>query len=137
LAAGDCGNYTWIPDPNQVGINKVTLKAENESGFYTQTWDISVDPNIVSTAPISAKTGQKYSYSPEVIGKGIIEWSLSGQPDGMTIDNANDESVVIVWTPFKEQIGDYTIALKVVVNGREDSLIRANPIIADIFSDTL
>lgn len=115
------GEIDWTPDPNQVGVISITLKAENYGGEISQVFDLAILPEITSDAPLTAKVGQEYTYSPQVLGKGAVQWDLIQNPPGMTLDDQTGQTKVI-WTPQVVDLGaSPSITLKVNVNGQEDS----------------
>ncbi|MFM7842987.1 MAG: Ig-like domain-containing protein [Planctomycetota bacterium] len=61
-------------------------------------------PSFSSTAPITAKVGEAYSYNAQSLDEGATGavYTLSGFPTGMTIEGATG---AVAWTPTSSQTG--------------------------------
>ena len=76
-----------------------SLLEEESSSSSSFTEDISFDPSSVPDNATTVAFGQSYQYQLTTSGtySGTITYSLSNQPDGMTISSSG----LVEWTPTK------------------------------------
>ena len=97
-------NILYISLVSCIGLSIMISCSENEkeessSSSSSITEDISFDPSSVPDNATTVAFGQSYQYQVGTSGtySGTITYSLSNQPDGMTISSSG----LIEWTPTK------------------------------------
>ena len=97
-------NILYISLVSCIGLSIMISCSENEkeessSSSSSITEDISFDPSSVPDNATTVAFGQSYQYQVTTDNKysGTITYSLSNQPDGMTISSSG----LIEWTPTK------------------------------------
>ncbi len=121
------GLIEWTPSDDHVGINSVTvLVLDGNGGNDTQIFSVSVSdtndpPGIISTALTTAEEDTEYAYDVDALDPDddILAYSLTTNPNGMTIDSATG---LILWTPINDQVGTKNVVVLVLDgNGGTDS----------------
>lgn len=109
---------TWIPENHQVGQVTVVLRAQDPAGlFVDQVFTIDVvntndAPQILSSAPTTARVDQTYEYNVNAIDIDVgdaLQYSLRVSPSGMTLDGSGK----LRWTPLFLQQGPQSVTLRV------------------------
>lgn len=109
---------TWTPGNHQVGKANVIVRAQDPAGLFAdQIFTIQVAntndaPQILSSAPVTARVDQLYEYHVNAVDidlHDVLQYSLSVAPAGMTIDNTGK----VRWTPAFLQQGVQSVTLKV------------------------
>ena len=85
------GTIRWTPSIDQIGTNKVVLRAiDANGGFSTQTYDIvvralNIPPQIVSAPPTIAQTNTLYQYQVRVFDaeNDPLAFTLTSGPTNM------------------------------------------------------
>jgi RHS repeat-associated protein len=111
------GAVRWTPDGRQLGTHVVAITVTDPFlGSFTQRFDLhvgcnNVAPAIVSVPPTVALTKRTYIYAVRAddLENDPLSWSLTGAPDGMTIDAT---SGLIRWNPAVEQIGSHDVSIE-------------------------
>ncbi len=90
------GQISWAPAA--AGSFGVVVQANNSAGTATQPFTITVTqaPTITSTPATTAQVGQLYSYDVNATGSPVPTYTLTTQPEGMTINAATGQ---ISWAP--------------------------------------
>ncbi len=109
------GMITWTPINSQVGINSVTVLAnDTKSGTTTQSYSLIVSNNppvFTSTAPTTATEDSEYLYDANSTDEGDgATFSLTTSPAGMTI---NSTTGLVNWTPLNNQVGSNSVVIRV------------------------
>jgi hypothetical protein len=121
------GLIEWTPNDDHIGPNSVTvLVSDGNGGSDTQSFTITVSdandqPTIISTAPTAAIEDSQYTYDVEVLDpdNNILNFSLTTNPNGMTIDSATG---LILWTPTNDEVGSNNVVVLVIDgNGGSDT----------------
>jgi len=87
-----------------------SLVEEESSSSSSFTEDISFDPSSVPDNATTVAFGQSYQYQVTTSGtySGTVTFSLSNEPDGMTISSSSPQtsppSGLIEWTPTQLQL---------------------------------
>ena len=92
---------------NTLGINPVRVRAVNTWGSDTLNYNIQVTgtaPSITSTAVLTGRTGQLYTYDVNATGNPSPKYYLGIKPTGMVIDSVTG---IIQWTPVDS--GSYSV----------------------------
>ncbi|MBI5721734.1 MAG: putative Ig domain-containing protein [Burkholderiales bacterium] len=111
------GLVAWTPTPSQAGSHAVTVRTADPAGlFATQAFSVTVTvanaaPQITSTPPPAAVTGQPYSYLVVATDPNgdALSHSLAQAPQGMTIQAA---SGLVTWTPSSTQTGPHAVTVR-------------------------
>ncbi|QIZ73030.1 putative Ig domain-containing protein [Oxynema aestuarii] len=112
---------TWQPNTQQLGLQKVTLNAEDgRGGKVTQSFNILIQekpgnyaPIIISEPSQRVNVGSDYLYSVRALDpeNDQLTYSLVNPPDGMTVDPITGE---IRWNDLTDDnVGEYEIAVEV------------------------
>lgn len=113
------GSISWVPTNAYVGVHTVVVRVSDAAGLFDdQVFTLTVSntndaPNIVSSAPISARVNEPYQYSVfavDIDAGDTLSYSLIQGPAGMTVEAATG---VINWTPGFTQQGDHLVQLRV------------------------
>ncbi len=120
------GVITWTPTVEQIGVHSVTVRAtDGRGGWATQTYSVTVSlfgdnlaPSILSTPNFSAAVGALYVYAVEAEDPDVddeltfllLPHESVAPPAGMAI---NEETGWIEWLPAEEDLGTYTIHVRV------------------------
>jgi hypothetical protein len=121
------GLIEWTPNDDYIGSNSVTvLVSDGNGGSDMQSFTISVSdandqPTIISTALTTAIEDTQYTYDVEVLDpdNDILTFSLTTNPNGMTIDSATG---LILWTPTNDEVGSNNVVVLVIDgNGGSDT----------------
>jgi hypothetical protein len=115
------GFVLWKPTPAQFGPNAVEVEVDDgRGGSAVQDFTINVvshdtnqPPAIVSTPPLVATVGQKYSYNVGAIDPDgdPLMYALDQAPAGMTIDPSLG---MACWMPTADEIGTQNVTVRVV-----------------------
>jgi hypothetical protein len=115
------GIITWTPAIAQLGNQSVTVTVSDGKGAANQSFKITVInelPPVNHKPVISAipdkiiKVGDDLVYQVTVTDVDALDvhtYNLENQPAGMSMSSTG----IITWTPTKEQVGLYTITVKV------------------------
>ena len=119
----DSGLVTWTPSSGQIGGHTVSIKADDQRGWYVvQTYTLTVSltgtnhpPTILSTPPFTAAVGAEYVYQVDADDPDpdTLSFSLDTAPAGAAIDEATGE---LTWTPVLSQVGSQPFAVRVEDN---------------------
>ncbi|TDX48919.1 putative Ig domain-containing protein [Orenia marismortui] len=113
------GLISWTPQDGETGSHNVIVKViDGRGGTDSQNFTINVAegsnnaPQITSTAAITAKEGEEYSYKVEAIDPDgdSLSYSLTTSPEGM---NINIDTGLITWIPDGTQSGNHQVIVKV------------------------
>ncbi|NVN98206.1 MAG: fibronectin type III domain-containing protein [Geobacteraceae bacterium] len=105
ISAG--GTITWVPASSQSGDSPVTVQVSDRSGAspVSQSYTLTVSqynvPAITAIPSQTASEGVQFSYQVVATAPlgGILTYSLSGAPTGMSISTSG----LITWTPAAGQ----------------------------------
>jgi RHS repeat-associated protein len=114
------GEIRWTPTASQVGTQTVDVRVlDGRGGEANQSFEVTVDPAPINRAPdinsapvTSAVANQPYRYDITATDpdNNPLQFDLSLQPEGMTIDPATG---TILWQPTTDQLGDNTVIVRV------------------------
>ncbi|MHB8956341.1 MAG: putative Ig domain-containing protein [Pirellulaceae bacterium] len=114
------GQITWTPTIAQLGSHVVTvIVTDSRSGTDAQSFTIEVvetrdnhAPQITSTPPDVAATGQLYRYTAVAVDPDadLLQFDLPVRPTGMAMDPF---SGIVAWTPAPDQVGSHDVVLRV------------------------
>jgi len=118
------GLITWIPLEGVTTSGEVTLTVTDDGSpalsaievFTITVTPVNDPPTITSNAPASATGGSLYTYAAtaEDPENGILTWSLSNAPAGMTVESS---SGTVNWTPFEGDTSSGEVTLTVTDDG--------------------
>lgn len=112
---------SWTPANHQVGAVNVIVRAQDPAGlFVDQAFVITVAntndaPQILSTAPVTARVGERYEYSLNAIdidAGDSLKYSLPNAPAGMVLESDGK----VHWVPVFLQQGAQQVTLRVTDN---------------------
>ncbi len=112
---------SWTPANHQVGAANVIVRAQDPAGlFVDQAFVITVAntndaPQILSTAPVTARVGELYEYSLNAIdidAGDSLKYSLRNAPAGMVLESDGK----VHWVPVFLQQGAQQVTLRVTDN---------------------
>ena len=113
------GAVTWLPDPAQVGVWSLRLRADDgRGGSAEQSFTLTVspppnaEPVILSVAPATVELGAELTYDVEAQDSDgdPLAFSLDEGPAGMAIDPTSGR---LNWTPTPAQAGIRSVAVRV------------------------
>jgi hypothetical protein len=108
------GLISWWPDSNDIGDTSVVVEARNVAGFDTQSYTLSVTPQIsppviTSIPDTTAVEDSLYDYQVTANGYPPPTFELLVSPGGMEIDSLTG---LISWWPDSNDIGDTSVVVK-------------------------
>jgi len=91
-----------------VALSGLEVKQHYLNGKAEYNLDIAFAPVIVSTAIESVALGFTYDYDVDANGNPLPAYSLSGEPDNLTVDS---QSGLMDWTPNDRIVGDHSFSV--------------------------
>jgi len=140
MTISQTGLIKWLPGNDDVGNHVITVKVSDSQDFTTQTYVLNVenvndDPYFVSTPLLTAAQGQLYIYTAEahdIDSDDILTYSLTTNPNGMTIKKIDNNHAKIEWLPANNNVGDYTVEIKVKDNSGSYALQKYTLYVNDV-----
>jgi RHS repeat-associated protein len=120
MEVSDGGILSWSPTAADFGFHDVDIAVKDGLWQTVQSWSLFVSdrttnrpPSITSVPNTVTNTERIYQYQLEGFDADgdLLLWSLDSAPAGMVV---NAETGLLSWQPTVEQIGEHSVAVRVI-----------------------